>query len=268
MGDKIQELIALGGAECELCGQRMRKVDGCTWEYIESKGRLHKRIKYGDEDFQWADERCHDCACLPGHYHHFNCDVEQCPICGGQLIGCDCDFAYSDGKDDTETTTVYNRAEPCQQELLLEEQKQAAERLGRVFGYMRVATADQIDSGLKTKDEEATVIRYIFETFNAYCENPPEDLVQQVLQNHEGEDLTYDEAKDMVPLGSIEQRIAGEVNAKWPDAGKWFIEARISQCKGKRQPTDIIASCEHTDIISKEAFEQAQGKLSDQRDGE
>ena len=267
MDDKIQELIALGGAECKLCGQRMRKVDGCTWEYIESEGQLYKRIRYGDEDFQWADERCHDCACLPGHYHHFNCDVEQCPICGGQLIGCDCDFAYSDGKDDADTTAIYNRTESCQQETTLEEQKKAAENLGRAFGYMRVATVDQIDSGLKTKEEEAVVIRYIFDTFDAYCKNPPEDLVQQVLQDHEGEDLTYDEAKALVPLGAIELRIADEVNAKWPDAGKWFVEARISQCAKKHHPLGDITPSEHTDIVSKEVFEQVQEKLRDQRDG-
>ena len=34
--------------------------------------------------------RCPDCNVAPGGNHHFNCDQEYCPKCGGQLISCDC----------------------------------------------------------------------------------------------------------------------------------------------------------------------------------
>lgn len=138
---------------------------------------------------------------------------------------------------------------------------------GRAFGYMRVATVDQIDSCLQTKEEEAEVVRYIFDTFDAYCQNPPEDLVQQVLRAHAGEDLTYDAAKALVPLEAIEQRIADEVNAKWPDAGKWFVEARISQCAKRRHALGDITHSEHTNIVSEEVFEQVQEKLRERSDG-
>jgi len=37
---------------------------------------------------QWF--RCPDCNVVPGGRHHCNCDQEQCPQCGGQLISCDC----------------------------------------------------------------------------------------------------------------------------------------------------------------------------------
>jgi hypothetical protein len=37
---------------------------------------------------QWF--RCSDCNVMPGGVHHPNCDQEQCPKCGGQLISCDC----------------------------------------------------------------------------------------------------------------------------------------------------------------------------------
>ena len=61
MGQKeIEALIAAGGAPCEICGGRMLKVDGCTWPGVYSRGKYYKRIKYGDEDFAWPDERCHD----------------------------------------------------------------------------------------------------------------------------------------------------------------------------------------------------------------
>jgi len=34
--------------------------------------------------------RCPECNVTPGGVHHSNCDHEQCPRCGGQLISCDC----------------------------------------------------------------------------------------------------------------------------------------------------------------------------------
>jgi Zn-finger nucleic acid-binding protein len=34
--------------------------------------------------------RCPDCNIAPGGRHHANCDQEECPKCGGQLLGCSC----------------------------------------------------------------------------------------------------------------------------------------------------------------------------------
>lgn len=53
------------------------------------------RIPYGEE--VWPDIRrrrprmaCGDCAALPGQFHVPSCDMEQCPACRGQAIGCGC----------------------------------------------------------------------------------------------------------------------------------------------------------------------------------
>jgi hypothetical protein len=57
-------------------------------------GQAIARIRYGDEHDDWkADQQpCHDCRVLKGEFHVPDCDVEECPTCGGQLISCDCTF--------------------------------------------------------------------------------------------------------------------------------------------------------------------------------
>ena len=82
---------------------------------IKSKGKWYRKIKYGYE--KWLDENgqpyvndkgepydsyeqaktpCHDCGVLRGQIHVFGCDIEQCPVCKGQKLGCGCED-YDDG---------------------------------------------------------------------------------------------------------------------------------------------------------------------------
>jgi len=82
---------------CTHCGKEMHNSNGCIKKMvIDSK--VFDRIPYGSEKRFGGgfgknmpeNKRCHDCNTLKGRYHHLGCDMEECPICGGQLIACGC----------------------------------------------------------------------------------------------------------------------------------------------------------------------------------
>jgi len=56
------------------------------------------RVRYGEEADDWGadDHNCGDCAVEKGQFHVPNCDIEECPNCGGQAISCDCGIEMPD----------------------------------------------------------------------------------------------------------------------------------------------------------------------------
>ena len=77
-------------SKCKECEKDMSKVDSCSKDFdtIMVKGKTLKR----DTNYFDVNERCHDCNIVnkKGNLHHYGCDMERCPSCKGQLLGCEC----------------------------------------------------------------------------------------------------------------------------------------------------------------------------------
>lgn len=80
---------------CRICGKETSDATVATCEGNDSiaypDGETLKRVSYNPTKNhlpKWF--RCPDCNIMPGGNHHGNCDQEECPKCGGQLISCDC----------------------------------------------------------------------------------------------------------------------------------------------------------------------------------
>jgi hypothetical protein len=76
----------------------MRPPQACGITSVVFDGRTLTRLPLGEETRDWwmgtaPHSRCHDCGVLGGQTHHIGCDMEQCPNCYEQFLGCDCDLA-------------------------------------------------------------------------------------------------------------------------------------------------------------------------------
>jgi hypothetical protein len=89
-------------AICEACGQRMVIGASCVDGTITVAGVAYRRVPASD--FEAGRGGCHDCGVGPRQFHHTGCDMESCPRCRGQLLGCSC-------IGDTDPDPVYDVSE-------------------------------------------------------------------------------------------------------------------------------------------------------------
>lgn len=134
MGEPMDEKKAVDDNEKSNLVNGIRVAAGWTSKLIEAQeqthfeilGKSYKRIPYGNEALNWrADEfSCHDCCAVKGQYHVAGCDVEECPKCGGQSIGCECsdeessdDGKFSFDKHKSAAVAEYLKARPHYEQL-------------------------------------------------------------------------------------------------------------------------------------------------------
>lgn len=67
-----------------------------TWDLLN--GSQVPRVRYGSEAPGWGNDSrsCDACSVGLGQFHVPGCDLEQCPLCRGQLIGCECPYLDAD----------------------------------------------------------------------------------------------------------------------------------------------------------------------------
>lgn len=75
---------------CKDCKREMIINGTCRFGYImDDAGVIYQRRRHNDEG-ELENLPCHDCNCKVGGLHHYGCDMETCPKCGRQMIGCGC----------------------------------------------------------------------------------------------------------------------------------------------------------------------------------
>jgi hypothetical protein len=85
-------------AVCNWCGEEMTRGGTCSVAELHRAGVVVAMIRFGDERAGIRASSCGDCGVRRGGFHHPGCDLQRCPVCGGQMMSCGCRFE-EDGPD-------------------------------------------------------------------------------------------------------------------------------------------------------------------------
>ena len=119
---------------------------------------------------------------------------------------------------------------------------------------------DYVDGKLVINEDEAKIVKYLYTKLEEYTENPPQELVERVLEiaREKGEELTYEEAKERVTYGAILKYITKEMNLN-----EEFIA--ILKKSSSHSFCGQFKNTNSTDepIINKEDWDKAQQKMKE-----
>lgn len=85
-----------GNPVCSVCHQMPEPTPEntpCPISHVVLRGKKYEKLKWGDGDYEDLAKNigsCGDCNTSVGSYHHVGCDLEECPRCKQQFIGCGC----------------------------------------------------------------------------------------------------------------------------------------------------------------------------------
>ncbi len=110
-------------------------------------GKQMARVPYGEETEDWgADEHpCGDCGALKNEFHVPGCDVERCPSCGGQMIGCEC----SSSKKPKKPAKPFSKRELC----VIEARK--------LFQWKHIGFSENGDSIFEVSNNSQMILPYL-----------------------------------------------------------------------------------------------------------
>ena len=73
-----------------ICKRCKHEICGTNHCLLACDVRFADGVRMAALPYQSASgQTCGDCAVIDGSVHHQYCDMEECPRCGGQLVGCD-----------------------------------------------------------------------------------------------------------------------------------------------------------------------------------
>lgn len=122
-----------------------------------------------------------------------------------------------------------------------------------LFGY------ENVDGKATVNNREAEIVRYIYDKYHEYTNNPPDVLIQEVIAEAEDVEEILDAAEIKARASlKIIPYLAKEVNEKWPN----FKERISNICFMTRANTN---SSKSESVVSIDLWDQVQEKLKKQK---
>ncbi len=82
---------------CKWCERETASEMSCTLDVLHVVAQPVPMIPFGSEPDQPVPSvRCEGCGVARGAWHHIGCHVQGCPLCGGYLLTCRCDYDEDD----------------------------------------------------------------------------------------------------------------------------------------------------------------------------